>query len=294
MSTGQGPRSYQATGFLKVALIVSLSLASIFIFTMKRNAAIDGTNSDPRPRLYELSQFEVYRNGEVGFKMKSSATSNDLVYQTSKASRHESKIGDGAQNSDNHASGYNQRHDSGADLDSSESSEKIVSRTLENGMLDLNIPIAEGPVNPNWKSLGDHATRPSWWKNAKIGMWLHWGPQSVGREGDWYAKWIYMPKHAWGKYKDVYRSHLERYGHPSKHGYKDMLPLWKAERWDPAELMRLYRRAGARYVLAQASIQLKNVDLCRTHQTIDFENPRDGWGRHPRNMGGESAWDSKF
>lgn len=122
---------------------------------------------------------------------------------------------------------------------------------LENGMLEMDIPIAEGPVKPNWKSLGDHATRPSWWKDAKIGMWLHWGPQSVGREGDWYAKWIYMPKHAWKKYGDVYRNHVERYGHPSQHGYKDILPLWKAERWDPDELMRLYRRAGARYVLAQ-------------------------------------------
>ena len=124
-------------------------------------------------------------------------------------------------------------------------------RVLENGMLEIDVTIADGPVRPTWKSLGDHATRPTWWKDAKVGMWLHWGPQSVGREGDWYAKWIYMPKHAWKSYEHVYLNHVKRYGHPSEHGYKDILPLWRAERWDPDELMRLYKRAGARYVLAQ-------------------------------------------
>jgi hypothetical protein len=119
-------------------------------------------------------------------------------------------------------------------------------------MLEIQVPIKMGPCIPTWKSLGDNAVRPVWWKKSKIGMWLHWGPQSVGREGDWYAKWIYMPKYAWPKYQHVYQSHVERYGHPSKHGYKDILPLWKAERWDPEELMKLYQRAGARYVLAQA------------------------------------------
>ena len=122
----------------------------------------------------------------------------------------------------------------------------------ETDMFELNVPIMDGLCKPTWKSLGETAQRPTWWRKAKIGMWLHWGPQSVGREGDWYAKWIYMPKYAWKKYQHVYKSHTDLYGHPSKHGYKDILPLWKAEAWYPAELMGLYRRAGARYVLAQA------------------------------------------
>ena len=127
---------------------------------------------------------------------------------------------------------------------------------ITNGdMLEIQVPIEEGPCKPTWKSLGENAKRPDWWRTAKIGMWLHWGPQSVGREGDWYAKWIYMPKYAWKKYEHVYSSHVEKYGHPSKHGYKDILPLWKAERWDPDELMKLYHRAGARYVLAQACLR---------------------------------------
>ena len=81
-------------------------------------------------------------------------------------------------------------------------------------MQKIDVPIADGPCEPNWKSLGDHFKQPKWWREAKIGMWLHWGPQSVGEDGDWYAKWIYMPKHAWGGYTRVYPHHLERVGHP--------------------------------------------------------------------------------
>ena len=135
-----------------------------------------------------------------------------------------------------------------------ERSDYQIDNEPETDMLKLNVPITDGLCKPTWRSLGENAQRPTWWRKAKIGMWLHWGPQSVGREGDWYAKWIYMPKHAWKNYEHLYRSHADLYGHPSKHGYKDILPLWKAERWDPNELLGLYKRAGARYVLAQALI----------------------------------------
>ncbi len=122
------------------------------------------------------------------------------------------------------------------------------------------VEIAPGPFQPEWKSLGDQFKTPRWFREAKIGMWLHWGPQSIGEDGDWYAKWIYMPKYAWGDYTRVYPHHLQRVGHPSVTGYKDMLPLWKAEKWDPEKLMKLYRRAGARYVIAQG-MHHDNVDL---------------------------------
>lgn len=125
---------------------------------------------------------------------------------------------------------------------------------------EIKVPIAPGPCEPTWKSLGDHFKTPAWWNEAKIGMWLHWGPQSAGEDGDWYAKWIYMPKYAWGQYSSIYRDHLAKYGHPSEFGYKDMLPLWKAENWDPDKLMALYKRAGARYVIAQG-MHHDNFDL---------------------------------
>ena len=97
-------------------------------------------------------------------------------------------------------------------------------------MEPIAVPIAAGPCAPNWNSLGDNFKVPTWWRQAKIGMWLHWGPQSVGEDGDWYAKWTYMPSHAWGDYTRVYPNHLQRVGHPRVTGYKDMLPLWKAEK----------------------------------------------------------------
>ena len=135
------------------------------------------------------------------------------------------------------------------------------SPTLPNHMEVIDVPIVDGPCQPNWKSLGDHFKTPGWWRQAKIGMWLHWGPQSTGEDGDWYAKWIYMPRYAWGaRYGGVYQDHLTRYGHPSQFGYKDMLPLWKAAKWNPDKLMALYHRAGARYVIAQG-MHHDNFDL---------------------------------
>jgi len=127
-------------------------------------------------------------------------------------------------------------------------------------MAKVPVKIAEGPCQPTWQSLGDHFKTPGWFRQAKIGMWLHWGPQSIGEDGDWYAKWIYMPKYAWGNSTRVYPHHLEKVGHPSQYGYKDMLPLWKAENWDPEKLMALYKRAGARYVIAQG-MHHDNFDL---------------------------------
>lgn len=133
-------------------------------------------------------------------------------------------------------------------------------QVLPNGMEVINVPIADGPCKPTWESLGENFKTPTWWRKAKIGMWLHWGPQAVGEDGDWYAKWIYMPRHAWGPYTGVYESHLKRFGHPSQNGYKDILRIWKAEKWDPDKLMALYKRAGARYVIAQG-MHHDNFDL---------------------------------
>ena len=66
-------------------------------------------------------------------------------------------------------------------------------------------------------------------------------------DGDWYARGMYEPgnKH--------YKYHLEHYGHPSEFGYKDIIPLWKAEKWDPDRLMNLYKKAGAKYFVSMGS-----------------------------------------
>jgi len=109
-------------------------------------------------------------------------------------------------------------------------------------------PIAPGPFEPTMDSLTNYAC-PEWFRDAKFGIWSHWGPQSVPMAGDWYAKHMYVESNPRGQY----RHHLENYGHPSTNGWKDIIPLWKAEKWDPQRLMRLYRQAGAKYFVSMAS-----------------------------------------
>lgn len=88
---------------------------------------------------------------------------------------------------------------------------------------------------------------PDWFRDAKFGIWAHWGPQAVPRQGDWYAKKMYLEN------DNDYKYHVAHYGHPSKFGYKDIIPLWKAERWDPEKLMALYKKAGARYFVSMGT-----------------------------------------
>lgn len=87
---------------------------------------------------------------------------------------------------------------------------------------------------------------PEWFRDAKFGIWSHWGPQSVPMCGDWYARNMYIEN------SEQYRYHVRHYGHPSEFGYKDICKLWKAENFDPDKLMELYYKAGARYFVAQA------------------------------------------
>jgi alpha-L-fucosidase len=108
------------------------------------------------------------------------------------------------------------------------------------------LPIAEGSYKPTNESLKE-LQYPDWFRDAKFGIWSHWGPQAVPRQGDWYAKRMYQEG------GDAYKYHLEHYGHPSVFGYKDIIPLWKAERWDPDKLMELYKKTGAKYFVSMAT-----------------------------------------
>ncbi|WP_343729902.1 alpha-L-fucosidase [Duganella sp.] len=110
-----------------------------------------------------------------------------------------------------------------------------------------------GPFRPDAGSLKTYQA-PAWFRDAKFGIWSHWGPQSVPRAGDWYARNMYV----YGS--DQYKHHLAKYGHPSKFGYKDIIPLWKAEKFDPEALMALYKKAGARYFVSMG-VHHDNFDL---------------------------------
>ncbi len=109
-----------------------------------------------------------------------------------------------------------------------------------------NLPMAPGPYQGTAESLANYQY-PDWFRDAKFGIWAHWGPQAVPMEGDWYARQMYQEG------SNDYQYHVAHYGHPSVVGYKDLIPLWKAEKWDPVKLMALYKKAGARYFVSMAT-----------------------------------------
>ena len=107
-------------------------------------------------------------------------------------------------------------------------------------------PIADGPFKPEWQSLTTYQP-PEWFRDAKFGIWAHWGPQCQPEHGDWYARGMYEEGSA------TYTSHLSEYGHPSKAGFKDVIHIWKAERFDPDKLLKFYKANGARIFMALAN-----------------------------------------
>jgi alpha-L-fucosidase len=106
---------------------------------------------------------------------------------------------------------------------------------------------------PTWESL-EGFTCPEWFRDAKLGMFLHWGPASVPAVDGWYGRNMYIQGHR------AYEYHVKTFGHPSKFGYKDIIPLWKAENFDPDHLVGVFKKAGARYVVPVA-VHHDNFDL---------------------------------
>ena len=105
-------------------------------------------------------------------------------------------------------------------------------------------PMATGQFTPDWNSLRTYEV-PDWFRDAKFGIWAHWGPQCVEGSGDWMARELYMEGNGKANY------HRQHYGHPSEFGFKDILPLFKAENWNPEELVKFYKEVvGAQYFFA--------------------------------------------
>ena len=115
------------------------------------------------------------------------------------------------------------------------------------------LPIASGPFKGTRASLATYRI-PAWFADAKFGIWSHWGPQSGVEDGDWYARNMYIQG------SPQYNYHVETYGHPSKVGYKDLIPQFKGARWDPEHLMDLYVKAGAKYFFSMG-VHHDNYDM---------------------------------
>ncbi len=101
----------------------------------------------------------------------------------------------------------------------------------------------EGPFQPNWQSLTTYKV-PDWYKDAKFGIFIHWGVYSVPAYGsEWYPREMYLEG------SDINKHHVATYGPLTQFGYKDFIPKFKAEHFDPAAWAQLFKDAGARYVV---------------------------------------------
>lgn len=99
-----------------------------------------------------------------------------------------------------------------------------------------------GPYQPGWNSL-DRWSVPEWFQDAKFGIYYHWGVYSVPAFlNEWYPHWMYLPKYPQYKY------HVANYGPVSRFGYKDFIPMFRAEDWDPDAWVSLFIEAGAKYM----------------------------------------------
>lgn len=114
-------------------------------------------------------------------------------------------------------------------------------------------PMAKGPFEPTWESLSRQQV-PEWFRDAKFGIWAHWGPQCSPEAGDWYGRHMYIDGHRQNL------SHVDRFGHPSEYGFKDVIHHWKAEKFDPDKLVAFYKANGAKYFFAMANHH-DNFDL---------------------------------
>lgn len=102
------------------------------------------------------------------------------------------------------------------------------------------VAVAEGKYAADWESLSQWEC-PEWFKNAKFGIWAHWGPQCQAEDGDWYARNMYFEG------TGQYNWHCDHFGDPEVYGLKELIRDWKAENWNPEELIKLYSEVGAKY-----------------------------------------------
>ena len=103
-----------------------------------------------------------------------------------------------------------------------------------------------GPYTPDWDSLGTFRT-PAWFEESRFGIFIHWGLYSIAAHAnEWYSRNMYM------KEKEEWAYHRKTFGEHTTFGYKDFIPLFTAEKFDPEEWVSLFREAGAKYIFPVA------------------------------------------
>lgn len=106
--------------------------------------------------------------------------------------------------------------------------------------------ILHGAFSPQWESL-ETVGVPRWYEDAKFGIFIHWGPYAVPAfENEWYPRNMYL------KGQRAYDHHQKTYGPHTAFGYKDFIPMFRAERFDPDAWVSLFKRSGAKFVVPVA------------------------------------------
>ncbi|NQT87916.1 alpha-L-fucosidase, partial [bacterium] len=106
--------------------------------------------------------------------------------------------------------------------------------------------VPDGPFEPTWESLKKYSV-PAWYQDAKFGIFIHWGVYAVPAFGnEWY------PRHMYIEGSKQFDHHVETFGPQKDFGYKDFIPMFKAEKFDAAEWANLFRRSGAKFVVPVA------------------------------------------
>lgn len=107
-------------------------------------------------------------------------------------------------------------------------------------------PIPKGPYWPDWESIKKNYKTPQWFLDAKFGIMMHWGLYAVAaKQSEWYPMHMYSTP-------ELIKWHQERFGMQDKFGYKDFIPMFKAEKFDPDAWASLFKKAGARYIIPTA------------------------------------------
>ncbi|MDR0394058.1 MAG: alpha-L-fucosidase [Tannerella sp.] len=100
---------------------------------------------------------------------------------------------------------------------------------------------------PDWENMAENYRFPEWFTDAKFGIFIHWGAYTVPAFGtEWY------PRNMYQKDSREYKHHIEKWGAHTEFGYKDFIPMFKAEKFNADEWAELFKESGARYIIPVA------------------------------------------
>lgn len=123
-----------------------------------------------------------------------------------------------------------------------------------------NVPMEEGRYESNWKSLSEWEC-PEWYKDAKFGLWAHWGPQCQAESGDWYARFMYYSDSPYDQHRGIHYN-------PAEYGLKEFCRDFVAKKWNPEAIMKRYADVGCKFFMA----------LGNHHDNFDlWDSPYQEW-----------------